>query len=473
MIAITVELLHGTIRAASAGDLALTDQEDPGDWPPSPARLFSALVAADGTRDRCRVTDGSELRAIADAAPPSVFASARSDVLCTALNPRFVVVDSKTKGAVQDYPARGSALVSPGTRLSPRSAIATYVWDELDATDALVRALEMRAARVGYFGCSDSPARVRVHTSVSEADVGPEWRPDTNGAHEIPVPFPEMVGILDTMFDAFSRGQPVRRSWYPVKHVRYRAPDELSERAELPWSEVLWMHLRPAVPGRFLLRVTEALKAAVLKLHETHVGPVPRALHGHGFEAETGYRLVHWLGLPEVGHQYARGRLHGLAVAVPEGVDPEIINDIREAASHLKELTIAGRAPVAVAPFAGEEKPWTARPDRWSRRSRRWVATSPVVHERRVKGEITIDDVTRWCSNAGIPAAVRGFRLSPVPLAHGALALRPHEVFHSKRSRRPFSHLEVIFDEEVEGPVVLGRARQFGIGLMAPVVEGR
>jgi CRISPR-associated protein Csb2 len=36
-------------------------------------------------------------------------------------------------------------------------------------------------------------------------------------------------------------------------------------------------------------------------------------------------------------------------------------------------------------------------------------------------------------------------------------------------SRRPYSYVEVVFEEPVEGPIVLGRARQYGMGLMAPM----
>jgi len=75
MLAISVDLLHGTFRGASADDTALTGAgNDSGEWPPSPARLFAALVAADGTGPRQRVTDGSELLALEKAPPPSILA---------------------------------------------------------------------------------------------------------------------------------------------------------------------------------------------------------------------------------------------------------------------------------------------------------------------------------------------------------------------------------------------------------------
>ena len=60
MISISVELLHGTFRGDPDGS-ANTGRLSRGEWPPSPARLFAALVAADGTGEACQVTDGAEL----------------------------------------------------------------------------------------------------------------------------------------------------------------------------------------------------------------------------------------------------------------------------------------------------------------------------------------------------------------------------------------------------------------------------
>ena len=60
MLAVSVEFLHGTFRGDPDGT-ANTGRLTRGEWPPAPFRLFAALVAADGTRERCTVTDGAEL----------------------------------------------------------------------------------------------------------------------------------------------------------------------------------------------------------------------------------------------------------------------------------------------------------------------------------------------------------------------------------------------------------------------------
>ena len=58
MLAVSVEFLHGTFRGDPDGT-ANTGRLTRGEWPPAPFRLFAALVAADGTRERYTVTDGA------------------------------------------------------------------------------------------------------------------------------------------------------------------------------------------------------------------------------------------------------------------------------------------------------------------------------------------------------------------------------------------------------------------------------
>src|SRR5579875_2410589 len=121
MLCITVELLHGTIRATGAEDVAITGDPGRGEWPPSPARLFSALVAGDGTGSRSHLTPREELRILEQAPPPRILACDDSMVLRSPLRERFVVVDKTAGGAVQEYVGRTAIALRAGTRLAPRT----------------------------------------------------------------------------------------------------------------------------------------------------------------------------------------------------------------------------------------------------------------------------------------------------------------------------------------------------------------
>jgi CRISPR-associated protein Csb2 len=149
MLAITLTLLHGTFHGGSADDTVPAGGQAAGEWPPSPARLFCALVAAEGTRERCQFTTGEELSWLERLPPPDIHASAPEDVLVSRLQDRYVVVDATEDGAVQDYPARQARLVRRGVRQSPRDARITYVWPDASLSPGQLAALRVRAARVG------------------------------------------------------------------------------------------------------------------------------------------------------------------------------------------------------------------------------------------------------------------------------------------------------------------------------------
>lgn len=474
MLAVYVTLLHGHMRAGSADDLALTREGDPGEWPPSPARMVSALVAADGTRGRCRVTPSAELALFEEARPPRIYASPPASVLRSPQAARFVVINTRDDGTVQGYPARQAQAVRPGTRLCPADARVAYVWDDLEPTDREMAALRARAARVGYLGCADSPVRVTVARELDPTSTpATVWQPDDAGAETLPVPFPGYIDVLDHIFDCWTSGQPVRRAWFRTQLARYRRPGERpSVSAEAIWATTIWLRFDESLPGRAALRVAETLKAAVLDLYQRHSasasGTVPSVLHGHRAEGERGYQLAQWLVLPDVGHRHASGRLHGAAIMLPR-VDSEVGEGVRYAVHHLRELVVPGLPGVRVRPHGDEPRPIAARPSRWTGPSRRWQSVFPVIHERRRRHGPTLDDAAAWCQHAGVPAPARA-RFSPTPFLPGTPSLAPGEVFRDRPSaRRPYSYLELEFDREIAGPVALGRGRQFGMGLMAPL----
>jgi len=473
MLAISVRFLHGTFRADSE-DVAITGEEPRGEWPPSPARLFSALVAGGGTDDRCRLGDDAVLRQLERARPPIIYSDERTDVLRSRLTERYVVVDETRKGMIQEYPARSARPVRPGVRMAPRDPRVLYVWEDVALDRGALDVLAARAAQVGYLGCADSPVTVRIEDPVALGDR-PEkrWVPDRSGSDSLPVPYEGFLDVLDDMYGRFCAGEIVRRSWFASRRVRYRppGPDPAEDKRQTPI--VIWLRIEPAVSGRKVLAVTQALRDAVLEKYERHVAgssdEVPQVLHGHGFDG-TGYQHACWLALPDVGHPYSRGKIHGAAIWLPPGTPTEVVQGVHTALWHVQELGRSGYFRVHVSPFSEEKKPLAARPDRWNATERVWASAFPVVHEHWQKGGPDLAEVKRWCLHAGLPEPV-GFRSVEVPLLPGAVSLMPHEARRKGKEFRPYSHIELIFAEPVTGPVVIGRSRQFGLGLMAPRPE--
>ena len=472
MLAVSVEFLHGIFRGDPDGT-ANTGRLIHGEWPPSPARLFAALVAADGTRKNCRVTDGSELDWFERLPPPVIRADA--EPTHQVLVPRYVVEhqssfarDQKTRQVrtTQEYVGRAGASVRPGVRVAPRNPRVFYSWQQEPPSPATLRALQLRAARIGYLGASDSPVRVRILGDLPE-DVVPSgaYRPDPNGDTLICVPEPGDVRILDAMYDAwFKHGASVARAQFPaLRHeVTYCTP--LSAAPRVAGEVVAWLRLGAGISGRRVGRLTALFKEAVLSKYQTLYGEPPAVLHGHGFNA-PGYELARYLALPDSGYRWSRGRIYGLALWTPPGWDEELSRRARDAAYAVTWLTGPG-VDVAVMPHGGEQKPWAARPKRWKCSATGWVTAFPAVHERR--RPLDLAELSRWCRHAGLPDPIR-FRTSRTPLVRGGVDLAPVEVNRPGKPGPPYSHVELWFGEPVRGPVVIGSGRQRGLGLCVPL----
>ena len=461
MLAISVELLHGTFRADPDGT-ANTGYQTRGEWPPAPARLLAALVAADGTRDRCRVTDGSELEWFEQLPPPVIHA--HSQPWHRGLLPRYVVFHrgAAARSTHQEYIARTSAQVRPSARVSPRYAKVVYVWDT-EAPPDMLAALRRRAARIGYLGAADSPVRIRVVTSMPTSAPEEAFVPDADGDVGINVPEPGDVRILDAMYNQWvERGADVARAQFPA--LRHQAPYRSPLIPADAGSVVAWLLLEEPISGRRVTPLAALFKDAALSRYQTIHGEPPAILHGHGFGG-NGYDLARFLALPDVGEAHSRGRIHGLALWLPPGCDSVVRQRARDAACSIRRLT--GRAlSVSVRPRNNERRPRAAIPDRWRGPARYWVTAFPALHERR--GRVDLAEVSRWCAHAGLPAPAQ-FRLARTPLVHGAVDLAPVEVNRPGRPGLPYSHLMLQFDEPVTGPVVIGAGRQRGLGLCAPV----
>ncbi len=480
VLAISVEFLHGTFRADPTGS-AITGQLATGEWPPSPTRLFSALVAADGTGNRCRVTQNTgqdELRWLEDQPPPIIFADAPSMCRHQRLNARYVVMALKKCCAKshQEFVGRRGQLVRPGVRVAPRHPHAAFVWDSTPPAE-LFESLRLRCARVGYLGTSDSPVRLRVDTRLPAHVMDDQYQPVGDGTIAVSVPAPGHLAVLDRMFEEWTKlGPSVSRSQYPALNhsVWYRAPVEQQQASS--GQVVAWLQFSKqkrknvtksgSVPGRRISTVTDLFKKSLLRQYDNLFGEPPPVLHGHGF-LEKGYELARYLALPDVGYNWSRGRIHGLALWLPSSTDGIVRSRARDAALAIRRITGDG-VDVLVAKHDGRDWPRAANPKRWQSKSHRWVTAFPAVHERRCR--LNHEEVSRWCIHAGLPKPV-GFRSTRTPLVHGALDLAPVEVNRPGRIGMPYSHVELVFSEPVTGPFAIGSGRQRGLGLCVPVFE--
>ncbi len=478
MLTISVELLHATFRGDPSG-AANTGRLPQGEWPPSPMRLFAAFVAADGTRENSWATDGSELNWFEQLSPPVIYAD--STPLHKTLLPRYVVryrhtgLSKKLKELTcqKEYINRESTLVQPGIRISPRDSHIVYFWDVETPDTSIFKALQRRAARVGYLGASDSPVRVRVSSCASViADKTHAFVPDESGDAVINVAKPGDLRVLDRFYDEWQkRGASVSRSQFPAlgRGYRYRPP-MLSKPVD-PGKVVAWMRLDSAVSGRRISTVTQLFKQSVLSQYQHLYGEPPQVLHGHGFRGK-GYEIARYLALPDVGYPRSEGRIHGIALWMPPGISSLEHERSRTAAYAVRRLTgpsINVSLGLHLEPHTREDRPVAANSWRWLGPSKEWVTAFPAIHERRRTPNL--NEIGRWCNHAGLPRPIE-VRSSRTPMVPGAVDLSPVEVNRRNRPALPYSHIWMRFTQDICGPVVVGSGRQRGFGLCIPLKQG-
>ncbi|GEL17530.1 type I-G CRISPR-associated protein Csb2 [Pseudonocardia asaccharolytica] len=476
-VEISIELLSGSYDAAEV------DDREHAEWPPHPARLFCALVAAArGEADRVA------LRWLEAQPPPIILAAGQPRESRRAA---YVVVNSlSAKGGNQTHPARTNGL-RVRTRALPAHPRVTMIWAGTADSD-LVSSLDAMAHRIPYLGRSTGVALVAASATGDEQplDAIPDAIPGDGRERFEPcdllsrevsvrVPYPGFLGELDAQFEA---GRP---AWEVSRYQGYRrrppasgtgtaakADRGVADELLIPsvYTDVLVFQFSGLKPqARLTVRLTEAFRSAVLKAAG---GDAPAVLHGHGAD---GRPHVAFLALPDVGGDHSDGHLLGLAVAVPElpaserqAVLHAVLGLRRQDLNGVVELRVPQIGLVEVIYQPGLVRPWGASAERWRRGSRRWVSATPMILDRYPKRPEQLEaEVRAGFRRVGLPEPV-SVEASTEPLMPGAARLRPLDL-PSQTKGRLFRHVAVTFDRRVSGPVLVGAGRYLGVGLLAPV----
>lgn len=236
--------------------------------------------------------------------------------------------------------------------------------------------------------------------------------------------------------------------------------------------------------------MTRALRGALL-CHA--VDPPPAALSGH---TPDGRRLdrphTAFLALPELDSRGAGGSVAGAAIVLPRGVDPEDRQAILLAAARWERrglrLLLGGLGAMQLS-RADDPAPGDAlHPAWWRGPSRRWASVTPIALPRN-PGDLTARNparaaraarraeeiVTDACAHVCLPrpTRVRIMRRSLFPGSPSAPDFMPfpRKATGHERLKRVCVHAELEFAEMVEGPVLLGAGRYYGVGLCQPLRE--
>lgn len=525
MLALGIRYLNGWAMAASDGA-----KKERAEWPPHPDRVFMALAAAwfETGEDP---TEGDALRWLETLEPPAILASDAS--FRSAANEdrptvSYVPVNDSQRGRKMPETNELAKLKDAGLALLPEhrprqprrfpvaiphKPVVLLVWTKADCgthRDALERLLR-KVTHVGH------PASF-VQMWIEDAPLVPNWVPmEGQATHRLRV-FGQ--GRLDYLNARCNRNDVVAYAdqLARISEATGRAKAKLQAEMQERFGSATPVSLRPEA-GRWqgydrpqptpnpeipssmfdprLTVLTLSGKRlslpATLKLLETLRGailaacpdPIPEWVSGHRADGKpSSDPHLAMLPLPFVDYEHADGRLMGVALALPKGLDPQkaahclgpLLHD-EHGLSRRNRLFAGQWLECSVELETRETPPASLRAQPWTRRSRRWASVTPVVLDRHFDGgdnwERAAETVKDACERIGLPRP-KEVLLHPVSLVDGVPHARefPYLIRKTDGGRMHHSHAIIVFETEVVGPVVVGAGRFRGYGLCRPMDKG-
>lgn len=438
MLAVQVRLLTGRYVATQF------NERDRAEWPPHPARLFAAAVAAWADTDEPDPDERAALHWWESLGPPTIACSSPEDTATRSVVTHFVPVNDATvlsrdaSGAYRDLTAalelengsvagdrpdlraprraqtaatkaraRGVQFSSSGTApetglgilpanrvrqarsfpsSTPADELVTFIWPDVAPESAQLEALDRVLGRIGRLGHSSSPVDVAV---VAEPSREASFVPTESGEFSVRTP---VSGQLDTLIASYADHQGVESRTLPTGAAEYRrnVPDPRVQRGIFDDQRWLLFDLHPRCALTQTGPLARALRASLMA-HATE--PIPPMISGHrpgsdGPSTEPALEVhAAYLALPYVGSGYADGSVHALAVVLPRDVSPEDRAAVVQAAARWQEA--GGRLwfdrndkTFELRPLQPQDASVTARPSTWTRPATRWSTVTPVALDR-------------------------------------------------------------------------------------------
>jgi CRISPR-associated protein Csb2 len=478
------------------------------EWPPSPWRILRALVAtwhrkADAERFPQALLDGLVERLCQQLPTYRVPSGVRAHA-------RHYMPMGWFKG-----PRIDTALVFDGfVRLAPDAELVA-AWPDIDLDAEQTALLDALLRDLGFLGRAESwvearrlddwqgesnciPSEIAVDTATGEvfdpvrliAPVGPgeysPWRQEMISAHGLDAKRPKRAQrrILATLPERLAdtlrneTGDLHAAGWSSppgARFVTYQRPYDLFQRAPVAPARrkrPAATTVRLALIGKPLPRIEDALrigeiarKAAIKQAERVNGGQVPTALSGHDLPADN--RHGHAFYLPEDAD--GDGHIDHILVHAPDGLGGNAVRAL-DRVTRLWErdggewqVLFEGygtMAELADSVYAGE--------------SRQWVSVTPYLHPWYAKKHFGVaEQIARECRERGLPEPEQVEIIEPPMRGVDGRTRRP---VHFRRFRNTRKHLRqpdtrgqfvhLAFAETVEGPLTLGFACHFGLGIL-------
>ncbi len=460
-----------------------------GPWPPSPGRLFQALVAGCAPRAELPEVPASALRWLEEQPAPVVHAP---KVVWG--SPLVQYVPHNHLDAKGGDPGRVASVRAPKhtrARLLPVDASVVYVWPAPPAQ--LVCALEELAQGLYSLGRGQDQAwaRLRVVDAAELEEMvdglvrhGPT--PGTADGAILTCPCP---GSLDSLVRRHA-AQLGRLSWSGRTQVLSRAPQALLREIRYGGNPVARLYELQDDHGRFSSAPAVRCVSVVEEIRDQAEGRLVgtgverlanqarRYLSGR-LRGASPLERVQLLPLPSIGHEHVDGAIRRVLVRVPPTC-PVDGGDLHWA---IQQCSLDGAAVVAAADTS------MLRHYGLERGQRRWTSVTPVVlpdvaarrrlepgvdrksaDERLVDHGLAEAAVADALRHAGVRARMRSVEVRREPFTRKGDRAELY-ARGTRFAKERLWHLRLALDRPVRGPLVLGDGRFLGLGLMAPERE--
>lgn len=402
-------------------------------------------------------------------------------------------------------------------------------WDDLELSPDQLDVLRVLTDEVTFLGTSRSPAIVSVSTDKPAVEREDAWEPAEAGSRGdtgIRVPDAGLLRAFDQRHEArksspkrpvapadqipstaMGRTTPYRRRAHWLAQV---AGTPIDPRA---WGDMIVVELdparsqmRPKASAAFL--VARAFRQALLGNFDAvgTPGEAPPILHGRDDQPHAAFVPLPFVGTittkskradgedDDVRRVAADGGIRGIAVLLPhEDLVPDVAeqrlrvesgllrmladptfavptpSDLPSAVQDRRNRLLAIRLPNPNRPLLQ-----TLREERYRAASRVWDTVVPIVHARRRTStgpRGVFRQVAADCAFAGLPEPASVEILTAAPFGGAPSYLLPDRMIPTDwigPLQGPRSHVRITFDRPVVGPLLLGKARHFGVGLCLP-----
>ncbi|MCY4653008.1 MAG: type I-U CRISPR-associated protein Csb2, partial [Dehalococcoidia bacterium] len=347
------------------------------EWPPHPSRLFSALVATWADADEPDSGERETLEWLEALGPPAISAPKAvprsvgshfvpvndAAIIGASLQERKAIrtyglmdqleeelVASKGEvtrrvSQIQDRLARELNVSQQDNNVgntNPNSAVqmlpeqrtkqerffpsvtlddprVTYLW-EGHLTEGLRQALDGLLSRVSRLGHSSSLVSCRL----TSGDCSVNLAPGDGGVSLRTV----RQGQLDELERQYERHGGVSPRSLPYTGVRYKDVDAVAHEGQREslqpntageWVVFEFAHNSRSFPSWRAVELATAMRSAMLSYAEE---PIPEGVSGHKFDGQpTDTPHAAFLPVPFVGHEFADGRILGMALSIPNSLD--------------------------------------------------------------------------------------------------------------------------------------------------------